>query len=102
MAWTGSWREQKLYQTSLHLPQPSYPLSHRIGSSDLTLGNIHPDTNITARTVTDNLFHQGKIRKNQVAVSFELEPTGSIPTINGELTFGGTDRSKYVGGLSYW
>lgn len=52
-----------------------------------------------ARTVTDNLFKQGKIQKNQVAVSFV--PTNSIPTVNGELTFGGVDSTKFIGELDY-
>jgi len=51
------------------------------------------------RTVTDNLFHQGKIQKNKVAVSFV--PTNSFPTVNGELTFGGVDSTKYTGKLNY-
>jgi cathepsin E len=52
-----------------------------------------------ARTVTDNLFHHGTIQKNQVAVSFE--PTTSFPTVNGELTFGGVDSTKYTGDIHY-
>jgi cathepsin E len=52
-----------------------------------------------ARTVTDNLFDQGKIQKNQVAVSFE--PTNSFPKVNGELTFGGVDSTKFIGKLNY-
>jgi Eukaryotic aspartyl protease len=61
----------------------------------LTLGILNPDTNMIARTVTDNLFDQGSIQKNQVAVSFE--PTTSFPTVNGELIFGGDDPTKYTG-----
>ena len=52
-----------------------------------------------ARTITDNLFHQGKTQKNQVAVSFA--PTNSIPTMNGEMTFGGDDPDKYIGEIKY-
>jgi cathepsin E len=52
-----------------------------------------------ARTITDNLFSQGKIQKNQVAVSFV--PTNSIPAVNGELTFGGVDSTKFIGKLHY-
>jgi cathepsin E len=50
-------------------------------------------------TVTDNLFHQGKIQKHQVAVSFE--PTNFFPTVNGEMTFGGVDSTKYIGDINY-
>lgn len=71
-----------------------------IGPNVLTLGSLSPDNNMIARTVTDNLFHQGKIQKNQVAVSFV--PTNSIPNVNGELTFGGVDSTKYIGKLHYF
>jgi hypothetical protein len=52
-----------------------------------------------ARTVTDNLFHQGSIQKNQVTVSFL--PTNTTPTVTGELTFGGFDNTKFIGALDY-
>ena len=71
----------------------------RIGPNDLTLGLLKPDTNMIARTVTDSLFHQGLIQKNQVAVS--LLPTKSFPIVNGELTFGGFDSTKFIGELDY-
>ncbi|KAI0279620.1 acid protease [Russula aff. rugulosa BPL654] len=71
-----------------------------IGPDDLTLGILNPDNNTIVRTVTDNLFLQGKIQKNMVAVS--LEPTTSFPTVNGELTFGGPDPRKYIGDLNYF
>jgi cathepsin E len=63
------------------------------------LGILSPDDDIIVRAVTDNLFHQGLIQKNQVAVSFE--PTNSFPTVNGELTFGGVDPTKHIGKLDY-
>lgn len=65
----------------------------------MTLGILSPDSNMIARTITDNLFHQGKTQKNQVAVSFA--PTNSIPTMNGEMTFGGDDPDKYIGEIKY-
>jgi len=74
-------------------------MSRRIGPNVLTLGILQPDNNMIAQTVTDNLFSQGKIQKNMVAVSFK--PTNSFPTVNGELTFGGVDRTKYIGELDY-
>lgn len=82
--------------TSLHLCQPE---SRRIGPNDLTLGLISPDNNTIVQTVTDNLFSQKKIQKNQVAVSFK--PTTSFPSVNGELIFGGDDPTKYTGDLNY-
>jgi cathepsin E len=52
-------------------------------------------------TVTDNLFSQGTISANLVSVSFE--PTGTIASSvkNGELTFGGTDSSKFTGSITF-
>ncbi|KZT08682.1 acid protease [Laetiporus sulphureus 93-53] len=50
-------------------------------------------------TVTDNLYAQGTISEYLVSVSFE--PTTSESDTNGELTFGGTDSSKYTGSISY-
>ncbi len=74
-------------------------MSRRIGPNDWTLGILNPDDNMIARTVTDNLFHQGLIQKNLFAVSFE--PTNSFPTVNGELTFGGIDSTEFTGVLDY-
>ena len=71
----------------------------RIGLNDLTFGILSPDNTTIVRTVTDNLFIQGKIQENLVAVSFE--PTNSFPTVNGELTFGGIDSTKFIGELDY-
>ena len=50
-------------------------------------------------TITDTLFHQGKITKNLVAVS--LVPLVLTPDVNGELTFGGVDHSKYIGEINF-
>lgn len=50
-------------------------------------------------SVTDNLFAQGVITDNLVSVSFE--PTQSLSITNGELTFGGTDSSKFIGSISF-
>jgi len=74
------------------------PVSRRIGPNDLTLGILSNDKMI-APTITDTLFHQEKIQKNKVAVSFV--PTNSFPTVNGELTFGGIDSTKFIGELHY-
>ena len=52
-----------------------------------------------ARIVTDNLFSQGTITSNEVAVSFE--PTQQLDNVNGELTFGGTDSSKFEGSITF-
>jgi len=68
-----------------------------IGPTDLTEDTV--DNTDTVPTVTDNLFSQGTIPAHQVAVSFE--PTTSDSVANGELTFGGTDSSKFTGDISF-
>ncbi|KAI0634025.1 acid protease [Trametes polyzona] len=70
-----------------------------IGPNGLTVGTLSPDTRSTIPTVTDNLFSQGVISANQVAVSFE--PTNKADSVNGELTFGGTDSSKFTGAINF-
>ncbi|KAI0081062.1 acid protease [Panus rudis PR-1116 ss-1] len=70
-----------------------------IGPVDLTVGTLTPDTRSTIPTVTDNLFSQGVITQNLVAVSFQ--PTTSLSSTNGELTFGGTDSSKFTGSITF-
>ncbi|KAH9046277.1 aspartic peptidase A1 [Lactarius hengduanensis] len=70
-----------------------------IGPVDLTLGTLYPDINTSIPTVTDNLFSHGTITSNLVAVSFE--PTTTTSVKNGELTFGGTDSTKFTGTLTF-
>jgi len=70
-----------------------------IGPVDLTLDTLSPDTSATIPTVTDNAFSQGLITADEVGVSFE--PTTSTADNNGELTFGGTDSSKFTGAITF-
>lgn len=49
--------------------------------------------------MTDNLFSQGLITQNLVSVSFE--PSQQEDNVNGELTFGGTDSSKFTGSINF-
>ncbi|KAF7351596.1 Acid protease [Mycena sanguinolenta] len=53
----------------------------------------------TVPTVTDNLFKQGTIPIESIGVSYV--PSTSASAVNGELTFGGTDSSKFTGTISY-
>ncbi|KAN0128880.1 Aspartic peptidase domain containing protein [Lactarius tabidus] len=69
-----------------------------IGPVDLTVGTLSPDTNTPIPTVTDNLFSQGTIPSDLVSVSFE--PTTTSSNANGELTFGGTDSTKFTGSIT--
>ncbi|KAM5544280.1 hypothetical protein V8D89_001940 [Ganoderma adspersum] len=70
-----------------------------IGPVDLTVDTLSPDTRSTIPTVTDNLFAQGVITEDLVSVSFE--PTNVPEIVNGELTFGGTDSSKFSGSINF-
>ncbi|KAI0081057.1 aspartic protease [Panus rudis PR-1116 ss-1] len=69
-----------------------------LGPNGLTIGTLSPDTTQIIPTVTDNLFSQAVISQNLLSVSFE--PTTTIGNVNGELTFGGTDSSKFVGSIN--
>ncbi|KAI6145241.1 aspartic peptidase domain-containing protein [Pisolithus tinctorius] len=70
-----------------------------IGPEDLTLGTLTNQPSTQIPTVTQNLFAQGTIPEEVVGISFEPATTSS--SVNGELTFGGTDSSKYTGTLNY-
>ncbi len=70
-----------------------------IGPKGLSVGTLNPDNTSVIPTVTDNLFEQGKISQNLVALSFQ--PMDSAPIKNGEMTFGDTDPSKYTGEINY-
>lgn len=61
-----------------------------VGPTDLTQGTVSNTT--TVPTVTDNLFSQGTISTEVLAISFE--PSTTSDPANGELTFGGTDSTK--------
>ena len=49
--------------------------------------------------VIDNAFSKGLISSDLIGVSFE--PTTSETSTNGELTFGGTDSSKFTGSITF-
>ncbi|KAL4244016.1 peptidase A1 family protein [Abortiporus biennis] len=69
-----------------------------IGPVDLTAGTVSDGRLVP--TVTDNLFLQHLIESNIVSVSF-APPTSLSSLTDGELTFGGTDSSKYQGQIHY-
>ena len=65
----------------------------------LSIGPLS-DANVpNVPTFTNNLFAQGIISANEIAISFE--PTTSEVANNGELTFGGTDSSKFIGTITF-
>ena len=45
------------------------------------------------------MFAQAVTEQDLVAISFE--PTSVPGTVNGELTFGGTDSSKFTGSINF-
>ncbi|KAL7284877.1 hypothetical protein ACG7TL_002191 [Trametes sanguinea] len=69
-----------------------------IGPADLTCGTLVFGSQCIP-TVTDNAFSQGLIPEHLIGISFE--PTTSLNNANGELTFGGTDSSKFTGRLEF-
>jgi len=68
-----------------------------IGPVDLTSGTVSNTT--TVPTVVDNLFSQGTIASDSIGISYV--PSTTTSAANGELTFGGTDSSKYTGEIAY-
>jgi cathepsin E len=70
-----------------------------IGPLDLTLDTLSPATTSTIPTVTDNLFSQGAITAHEIGVSFEPSITGN--DLNGEITWGGTDSTKFTGAITF-
>jgi len=68
-----------------------------IGPTDLTSQTLSSGGNIP--TVTDNLAKAGTISANSIGVSY-APPTSESDT-NGELTFGGTDSSKFTGDITF-
>ncbi|KAG8219573.1 aspartic proteinase [Butyriboletus roseoflavus] len=70
-----------------------------IGPEILTEGTLTNEPYTEIPTVTQNLYTQGTIAQEVVGVFFA--PTTSTSDTNGELTFGGTDTTKYTGTLTY-
>ncbi|EGN98549.1 hypothetical protein SERLA73DRAFT_91976 [Serpula lacrymans var. lacrymans S7.3] len=68
-----------------------------VGPTDLTQGTVSGQTEVP--TVVDNLYSQGTIGEDSIGISYE--PTTTEGELNGEITFGGTDNTKYTGELSY-
>ncbi|KAH0591103.1 Polyporopepsin [Termitomyces sp. J132] len=70
-----------------------------IGPVDLTQGTLSPASSSLIPTVTDNAFSEGLISANQIGISFE--PTDSEEVLNGEISWGGIDTSKFTGTITY-
>ncbi|KAG6842466.1 hypothetical protein C0991_007596 [Blastosporella zonata] len=70
-----------------------------IGPTILTQGTLSPATSTLIPTVTDKAFSLGLITGNQIGISFE--PTTVEDVVNGELSWGGVDTTKYTGTITY-
>ncbi|KAG2069730.1 acid protease [Suillus decipiens] len=71
-----------------------------IGPVALTVGTLQDLKTEPIPTVTDSLLGQGIISENIVGIFFE--PYTSPPSeITGQITFGGTDPTKYNGNIEY-
>ncbi|KIJ62534.1 hypothetical protein HYDPIDRAFT_114177 [Hydnomerulius pinastri MD-312] len=68
-----------------------------VGPVDLTQGTVSNTTEVP--TVTDNLYAQGTISSDSLGIFYE--PSSTVDVINGELTFGGTDNTKYTGEINF-
>ncbi|KAJ7267186.1 aspartic peptidase A1 [Mycena rebaudengoi] len=70
-----------------------------IGPTGLTLGTLSPGTTTLIPTVTDNLFRQGTTTSNLIGISFQ--PTTQVEVVNGEISWGGTDSTKFTGNINF-
>ncbi|KAG2069742.1 acid protease [Suillus decipiens] len=71
-----------------------------IGPIALTVGTLQDLPKEPIPTVTDSLVGQGTISENVVGIFFE--PYTSPPSeVTGQITFGGTDPTKYNGNIEY-
>jgi len=68
-----------------------------LGPVDLTEGTVSGQSTIP--TIMTNLCSQGTLPACVLGIQFA--PTDVESTENGELTFGGTDSSKYTGSINY-
>ncbi|EPS96549.1 hypothetical protein FOMPIDRAFT_60461 [Fomitopsis schrenkii] len=73
-----------------------------IGPVDLTSNTVSNTT--TVPTVTDNLYAQGTISTEVIGISYVPTAANSATTnsaLNGELSFGGVDNTKYTSDITY-
>ncbi|KAG1742327.1 acid protease [Suillus paluster] len=67
-----------------------------VGPVDLTQGTVSNTSDVP--TVTDNLYAQGTIPSDLLGVFYEPSSTSNVA--NGEISFGGTDNTKYTGSIN--
>jgi len=68
-----------------------------IGPVDLTEGTVTGVSDVP--TVCDNLSSQGTISTDSIGIFYA--PSSTTDATNGELTFGGTDSTKFTGSIGY-
>ncbi|KAF7981764.1 hypothetical protein HWV62_31829 [Athelia sp. TMB] len=73
------------------------------GPADLTEGTVLKVLSgvTTVATFMDNLYSQHSIPTEVLGISLAPESGSDDDDANGELTFGGTDPSKYTGNIAY-
>jgi len=68
-----------------------------VGPVDLTQGTVSNTPEVP--TVTDNLYAQGTISSDSIGIFYQ--PSSTADVTNGEITFGGTDNTKYTGDVNF-
>ncbi|KAF9979932.1 hypothetical protein BGZ75_009060 [Mortierella antarctica] len=72
-----------------------------LGPAELTKGTLSPDHGDTIPTVADTMFTQKRIGAQVFGISFEPITSSNGTQMNGEISFGGVDDSKYTGKITY-
>jgi cathepsin E len=70
-----------------------------LGPVDLTLGALFPDSDSTVPTIVGNAFSQGLISADEISIAFQ--PTDVSSSVNGVLTWGGTNTTNVTGTISF-
>ncbi|KAG2370266.1 aspartic peptidase domain-containing protein [Suillus spraguei] len=72
-----------------------------IGPTVLSLDTLIDEPDKMSPTITDYLYDQGKIDEHVVGIFFQPITAESEDSLSGEVTFGGTDNTKYFGNVVY-
>ncbi|KAF8816930.1 aspartic peptidase A1 [Phlegmacium glaucopus] len=70
-----------------------------LGPTDLTLGTLSPATNTLVPTIVDNAFAQKLITADEISIAFK--PINVSESLNGVLTWGGTDSTNFIPPISF-
>ncbi|KAG2075988.1 acid protease [Suillus decipiens] len=79
---------------------PSFDGILGIGPTALTVGTMPELPTESIPTVTDSLFGQGTISENVVGIFYQPYVNPPLEA-TGQITFGGTDATKYDGNIGY-